>query len=485
MGNTFFYNQVKNNPTKITWKDILSECRKKHSKRDFEYLITSGTSINTATEADMLQKWKKPWLFYRFMIGGAVVVGIIYIIYYILLQLGNLVMAVKLIAIVIPPLLIPLTLTLFLWELNIPKNLSIYEVLLTFLVGGTGSFLITLLLGLLLPDSLSAAKWAPIIEEPGKLIAALIFLIIFSKNRKIYGINGVVLGAAVGAAFSGFESAQYVANYASDEKILTFYLLNRFVGALGSHTVWCASYTGAIALHMRDSKLSSDSFLNKDFLIMFACAFGTHFLNNDYGDILSIVGLDSSEFVVIVYCAGVVVLEWIALLYIVKRCLYQVIAPARYQSGSDISYTQAVDAMTGGAAVASAQAAAAMQQPRAGAMAQPGYAPQAVGAKRITVICIGGAIKGAIWQSAGRESLVIGRGEGTQFRLPGNAAGISRTHCSIQYTSQGWTIRDLNSSYGTYLNQRKLAAGIDQVLQEGDVISMGGNAQSFRITFQS
>ena len=53
MGNTFFYRDVKNNPNKITLKEILSECRVKHSKRDLEYQLSAGTAINQATEQEL------------------------------------------------------------------------------------------------------------------------------------------------------------------------------------------------------------------------------------------------------------------------------------------------------------------------------------------------------------------------------------------------------------------------------------------------
>ena len=54
MGNTFFYRQVKDDSTKITWKDILSECRKKHTRQDLEYALSAGTVMNRVAEADML-----------------------------------------------------------------------------------------------------------------------------------------------------------------------------------------------------------------------------------------------------------------------------------------------------------------------------------------------------------------------------------------------------------------------------------------------
>lgn len=488
MGNTFFYRDVKNNPDKISFKDILSECRKKHDKRDFEYQISAGSSINQATELDMLQKWKKPWIFYRMMIGGFILIAALFAAYTICQKVYFAPFAITLLAVIIPPIIIPLTITVFFWELNIPRNISIYEVALSFLTGGLLSITITIIMDKLI--TLDGAQWAPVTEEPAKLLAAVIIVLIIAKKKKIYGLTGLIIGGAVGAGFAAFESAQYVFNYMSSiqdyfaaqygtylpmsqlfndpeasKLIFKFFIQNRFIIGFGTHTVWCASYTAAVTLHMNKSKLSTESFFNLDFLLMFAGAFITHYVNNS-DEIHNALGIQDT-FGYVIFAIALVVIEWFILFYIMKRCLYQAVSRGRYQSGEGIGYTQAVGAMQNDFSGANAQMAAAFDAPA-----------------KITVVCINGSLKGAVWQSSGRESLTIGREEGNIFRLPSDVAGISRQHCLIRFVAGRWTIKDLNSSYGTYINKVKLAPGEEQKLREGDIIYLANSSQAFKVTYQ-
>lgn len=449
MANTEFYDRVRTDINNITWKDIFSEFRKKHTKQDMEYAMLAGTSMDTATDLTMLQKWRKPWLFYPLLLGGAALIGIIYCVVFACIRVfgGSGIAALNLIFIMIPPLIIPLVLMVFFWELNIPRNISIYQMLGYFLVGGMLSIFVTLVVGLVTPSG--SASYAPFSEEPGKLAASLLFLALFAKNKKhkVYGMTGLVIGAAVGAGFGGFESAQYAYNVVNWSAVGGLYIwqeafsaiaqseIVRGVLALGGHTLFCAPYTAAVALHMKDSKLSSECFFNKDFAITFGCSFVMHFIWN------SNLGIGYIQYVL------VIAVLWLSTLYITRKCFRQVVEAGRY-SGK-----------TG--------------QETYGAAAVP---------KRLTVQCIDGPIKGAVWQSKGGDTLVIGRDAACGFRISGNTAGVSRRHCSIQETRQGWTIRDLNSSYGTYVNgSEKMAPGIDRVLHSGEVFCLGGTGCAFRI----
>ena len=75
MSYTEFYSNVQFDPSKITWKEIFSEFRHKHSKKDMEYAMLAGSSLDRTTEATMLQHWNKPWLFWRILIGGVILIA--------------------------------------------------------------------------------------------------------------------------------------------------------------------------------------------------------------------------------------------------------------------------------------------------------------------------------------------------------------------------------------------------------------------------
>ena len=486
MANTVFYRDVKKNPNKITFKEILSDCRKKHSKRDFDYQLSAGSEFNSATEQDMLQKWQKPWVFYKLAIIG--LIGMVLIFGFdalskSLLGEGGFYPASATMAIIVPPMIVPLIITIFLWELNIPRNVALYEVFLAFMCGGVISLFSNLVIRMIGSDSLQQdPAYAGVFEEPAKLIAAVVLLAILFKKKKMYGLSGLLIGAAAGAGFGAFESVWYNLNYtllSGNIEIAKFFLQSRFIGGFGMHTVWCAGYSAALALHTRNSKISAESFFNSDFLIMFVAAVFMHFINNwsEFWKLIGAVSDDgsSSEVIFIFGQIGLRIVEWIILLYIIRKCLYQVISIGRYQSGEGIGYTQAIGNLENNMAAVQMGAAAMNQN-------QASFAAPA----RITVVCMSGVLRGAVWQSAGTgDVLTIGRDDSNRFKIPPEVAGISRQHCIIRYSANGWTITDLNSSYGTSVNQIKLAPGIEQPLREGDVFYLGSNEQSFKISYNS
>ncbi|WP_243674105.1 PrsW family glutamic-type intramembrane protease [Lentilactobacillus kisonensis] len=57
-----------------------------------------------------------------------------------------------------------------------------------------------------------------------------------------YIFNGVLIGAAIGAGFSVFESSGYVSEYG----LATIF--TRSFQAIGTHTIWAAIIGGAIIL---------------------------------------------------------------------------------------------------------------------------------------------------------------------------------------------------------------------------------------------
>jgi pSer/pThr/pTyr-binding forkhead associated (FHA) protein len=69
---------------------------------------------------------------------------------------------------------------------------------------------------------------------------------------------------------------------------------------------------------------------------------------------------------------------------------------------------------------------------------------------------------------------VIGRGDDTDLLLPD--VSVSRSHCSVRRTADGWEIKDMQSSNGTLLNGRKMQC---KPLGDGDRIQIGKFLLSF------
>ena len=439
MANTTFFRKVTDKDEQITWSDVFSEFRKPHSKKDLEYALSTGLSFNTATEADMLAKWQKPWLFYPILKVGILLIILCYAVIVVPLLWNMGTVGSILMLQFIPPLVIPIVLMIFIWELNVPKNISIYELFGIFVVGTLFSFTGTAVMfpitNSIFPNISTDVthifyySTAAFREEPGKLLAGVVALLFFQKKKKIYGITALTIGAAVGAGFGAFESVVYAMNQGGIANIIANQIL-RLVLSLGGHTLYAAPYVGALGLAMRrEQKLTGRCFIDKDFLIAFALSTAMHFWWNMQDNLGYLK-----------YSAVTVIL-WVELLYILKKCLNEVVVIGSKQSARVVE-------------------------------------------KSIVVMAICGTIKGAVWMSKNGETLLIGRNEG-QLQFPQHTKGVSRRHCSIQLTPQGWTVRDLNSSYGTYINgKHKLAPGIDRPLQNGDVIYLANEEQAFQVMFQ-
>jgi len=89
-----------------------------------------------------------------------------------------------------------------------------------------------------------------------------------------------------------------------------------------------------------------------------------------------------------------------------------------------------------------------------------------------------------IWKRSGREvaalgeePVTIGRGHDTAVRLPDDAE-VSRLHAVVEKVATGWSIRDLGSRNGTYVNSERTLG--ERVLRPDDEIQVGGVRIFFR-----
>lgn len=81
----------------------------------------------------------------------------------------------------------------------------------------------------------------------------------------------------------------------------------------------------------------------------------------------------------------------------------------------------------------------------------------------------------------GDETITLGRTT-TMGRQPNNVvvvaeAGVSRQHAEIVKTDEGYVLRDLNSTNGTFVNQRKIPG--DYLLRDGDRVRLGAGEKSY------
>jgi protease PrsW len=105
---------------------------------------------------------------------------------------------------------VPLACVALFFEFNILRNISLYQVMKFILGGGTVSLIITLFLKGIpgLYQTFLGITVAGIVEEIAKVLAAV--LLIREAQQYKWILNGLLVGATVGAGFAGFENAGYI-----------------------------------------------------------------------------------------------------------------------------------------------------------------------------------------------------------------------------------------------------------------------------------
>ncbi|HYU33747.1 MAG TPA: PrsW family glutamic-type intramembrane protease [Thermoanaerobaculia bacterium] len=217
-----------------------------------EDLFIVGTETTTPALATIPSGWPTPRVFWRIFFGALAT--------YLLMLFGlrqfentNFLPGM----IVVGSFIVPLSVVILFFELNVPRNVSIYQVGKMILLGGALGLVVTMVVGLVIPSGVGnvfLAMLTGVVEELGK---ALVLLIIVGAVRYRFQLNGLLLGAAVGAGFAGFESAGYAFNdalaaafqtqqLAAVTSSATGSILIRGLLAPGGHVIWAAMVGSAL-----------------------------------------------------------------------------------------------------------------------------------------------------------------------------------------------------------------------------------------------
>ena len=420
----------------MSYQDIFSQVFRKHTSEETARVFIAGTSLTTPSEAEMLAGWQKPFLFARFFVVTVLVAALGY---FMGVQFGH--YGGMLVSFVALAVLAPVTLLLLTWEMNVPRNISLYEILGIFAVGGILSLIATMFLGQF--RLATGSQWAPLTEEPAKLL--IICLCLMKKDRR-YILNGMLLGLAVGAGFSAMENLFYIfkAVLQTGEWVNGIAAgIARTVTGIDGHEIWAALYGGALVMVKGRDKLNFSHFLKPQFLMYFAAAFALHYVHN------SDLGLSP-----LVQYGALSAISLFLFLRLLKTGVNEIVAITAGLNGGRV--TQAVE-----------------RDAKMGIDSTP--------ASVFQLEFLTGPYAGKRIRLASGRSLTLGRVQGRcDVALP-QCGGVSSRHCSITCTETAVTVTDLGSTNGTTVDGQMAPAQTAVTAKAGSVIILGKGECSIRV----
>ena len=256
--------------------EMFAEVTKRRTDEEIEAYLTVGTAGTTPTLGQIDAHWPKPWVFGRVFLA-AVAVYAIFVFGWKQFENENLLPGLMMIG----SFAIPFSLLVLFFEMNVPRNISMYQVTKLLLLGGIVSIVISLfgfrLTGL---DSWLGAAAAGIIEETGK---GLTLLLVVRRPRYRWTLNGLLLGATVGTGFAVFESAGYAFRTAleSGAGAMRNNIMERGVlSILGGHVLWTGLVGAALWRVKGDQPFRTEMLTDPRFLRVVAFSMGMHMIWN-------------------------------------------------------------------------------------------------------------------------------------------------------------------------------------------------------------
>jgi RsiW-degrading membrane proteinase PrsW (M82 family) len=260
-------------------KEFFSEVFKKRTEDEIEELFTTGTKSTTPPLDTIDTGWPHPWLFFKAFVAALLLFGGFY---YGVAHFGNVNCIPGLI--LVGSFGIPLATLIFFVEMNVARNMSLYQVFKLVNAGGLGAIIITLFLGTMFKAH-TIWGWAlctGFMEEAAKLLTVIILM---RNKRFAWSLNGLLMGAAVGAGFAAFESAGYALQFlfkdfvnsvqGQETNLMLQVMVMRALLAPAGHVVWTALAAAALWKVKSDQPfrwgMLTDARFFRVFLLVVAC----------------------------------------------------------------------------------------------------------------------------------------------------------------------------------------------------------------------
>lgn len=293
-------------------RKLFGQILKSHTKEEAETIFACGTPGATPKLTSAEAAWPQPWLWSRVLAG----LGIAFLMLMLCCEMFNNINALPG-TIILGSFMVPVAVLVFFFELNTPKNISFYNVLKIFLVGGCASLLVAIALFSLLKDTgmpFLEAIITGVVEEVAK--AGIVAYFIFREKDAKYTVNGLLIGAAVGAGFAAFESAGYALRFFLEGNfgVMMEVIFLRAALAIGGHVVWAPMAGYAMMLAKGDEPLNMKVFTKAAFWKIFVLPIVMHAIWD-----MPILTTVETPVVQIFLCVA----AWVVIFVLIGNCLTQ------------------------------------------------------------------------------------------------------------------------------------------------------------------
>ena len=251
----------------VTFKDLFKNTFAKHTDEELDEVFICGGEKTTPKIKDIDPRKASAWVYFKILV--------FFIIAYIPTRIGfinygneNFLPAM----IILAAFAIPVTVLIFFFEINVFRNIPFYKVIKYFIWGGALSLIVAILLFSLDFNTdittYFGALMVGLIEEVAKTVIVAVFL--FKSKKSNYILDGLLIGAAVGAGFAAFETAGYILRFGLNgglDAMLNVIKLRGFL-APGGHVAW-AAIEGAALMYVKGFDPLNKKHLNdKRFLLI-------------------------------------------------------------------------------------------------------------------------------------------------------------------------------------------------------------------------
>ena len=433
--NDAFYAQAEKESVGL--KDLFSQAFRRHARgAAFQALTRQPVS-----PAEALERWQKPWLFVRLL-------GILFLLTVLNVVAWDYRVAMTGTAYVYAYFwaccVIPFTLMLFLWELDMFTGFSVFETFGLALAGGVSCLVVSLPV----QNALAAAGSGMALRtfaDHAVLLLMAVALMGFGRKR-MYGLSGMVMGAAIGVGFTVLQLFRDAvlqsssASYAFAPGVESFF---------GNYSLWLAASLGALCLRTKGERLKPLDLLDVRFLGLFILGIAENLLQSADSAALgtSFAFLNQKLFTLPILKVDVVLKEpillvigWTALILTIRPCLRQALRVGNWKRAPEKKEAIVTGRLLG----------------------------------------LEGTCAGRVVSIPAGRPLRIGREQGAGM-LTLTSSSVSRTHCELFMQNGRMIVRDLGSSNGTWLNGKRLESNRDASVKPGDRLEIGSKKERFEV----